>query len=150
MSVTRKVTGLTMIVAGFTFFAWFVALNTISPAIPEGLQGTAKLFMILSAVTGLGFLISGGMTFFGHDQYAEERKANLSVNSDQKKNPDKLVPKPLFSKSPPRSPSETEEEVVELEQENEGGENNAPPDSKKKEDAEKKEGWDAPSRTGWG
>lgn len=138
-----------MILAGFTFFAWFIALNTISPAIPEGLQGTAKLFMVLSALTGLGFLVSGGMEFFGHDQHAAEGKTNFSENSDQKKMPDKPAPKPLFSKPQfseplPRPSPETEEEVVELEQEGEKEGSNAPPNPKKKE------GWEAPSRTGWG
>lgn len=126
-----------MVLAGFTFFAWFVALNTISPAIPEGLQGTAKLFMILSAVTGLGFLVSGGMTFFGHDQYVEEQRKNPT-----EKNPVfKPLPKPLFSR--PAVVAQTEKEPEEDVTIEVGGE-------KKKEDEEKKEGWDAPSKTGWG
>ena len=136
MSVTRKVTGLTMIVAGFTFFAWFIALNTISPAIPEGLQGTARLFMILSGITGLGFLVSGGMTFFGHDQYVQEQKNFLEKSSF------KTPPKPLFFKPAAQTApavKEPEEDVtIEVDEE------------KKKEDEEKKEGWDAPSKTGWG
>ncbi len=138
MSVTRKVTGLTMIVAGFTFFAWVIALNTISPAIPEGLQGTAKLFMILSGVTGVGFLVSGGMTFFGQDQYEEERRNDTKKDSS-KNSVYKPLPKPLFaSAAPQNTATESDDITVEV-----GGD-------KKKEDEEKKEGWDAPSKTGWG
>lgn len=140
MSVTRKVTGLTMILAGFTFFAWFIALNTISPAIPEGLQGTARLFMVLSGITGLGFLVSGGMTFFGHDQYVQEQK-NFLEKSAVKTQPYKPLPKPLFSNTAAQAATvkEPEEDVtIEVGEE------------KKKENEKKKEGWEAPSKTGWG
>ncbi len=139
MSVTGKITGLTMIVAGFTFFAWFIALNTISPSIPEGLQGTSRLFMILSAVTGLGFLISGGLSVFGHGEYEEKQ------NNPAKSQVYKPLPKPLFSKpsAPKDEPAEDEEDVaIEVGEEKKTDEG--------KETEKKKEGWEAPSKTGWG
>ncbi|MFH0889686.1 MAG: hypothetical protein V1836_00900 [Candidatus Aenigmatarchaeota archaeon] len=123
MTITRKVTGVTMILAGFTFFAWFVALNTIFPAIPEGLQGTASFFMILSAVTGVGFLISGGMTFFGHDQYTQET-AKKQANQPAAKDKEEKIEK-------------SEEEEIQI------GEPSGEKDNKK-------EGWQSPSKTGWG
>ncbi len=139
MSVTRKITGLTMIVAGFTFFAWFIALNTISPSIPEGLQGTSKLFMILSAVTGLGFLISGGMSFFGHEEYVGQQKNPVNAY--------KPLPKPLFSKPsvPQNKPAEDGKEddvTVEVGEEKKKDES--------QENKKNKDGWEAPSKTGWG
>ncbi|MBI2085498.1 MAG: hypothetical protein HYT71_03215 [Candidatus Aenigmarchaeota archaeon] len=137
MSVTGKITGLTMIVAGFTFFAWFVALNTISPSIPEGLQGTSRLFMILSAVTGLGFLISGGLSVFGHEENVGQQKNPANVY--------KPLPKPLFSRpSASQNKQAEDEEDVAIEV----GEEKKTVDPE--ENKKKKEGWEAPSKTGWG
>ncbi len=142
MTLTRKVTGVTMILAGFTFFAWFIALNTISPAIPAGLQGTANLFMILSALTGVGFLVSGGMAFFGHDQYMEQRR----TLSERETNPDKSpvyrpLPVPVAQKAKTDNSSEHEDVVVVEEY-----------DKKKDEQDEHSDdgSWAAPSKTGWG
>ncbi len=142
MTLTRKVTGVTMILAGFTFFAWFIALNTISPAIPAGLQGTANFFMILSALTGVGFLVSGGMTFFGHDQYTEQRRNISEKERSYDKNPVyKPLPVPTAQKAKTDISSEHEDVVVVEEEE------------KKKDGRDDHSGegsWEAPSKTGWG
>ena len=135
MSVTGKITGLTMIVAGFTFFAWFIALNTISPSIPEGLQGTSKLFMILSAVTGFGFLISGGLYFFGHEEYVDRQKTSGTY---------KPLPKPPSSQNKPVK-NEEDDVTIEVGEEKKTDEN-----ENNKENEKNKEGWKAPSKTGWG
>ncbi len=127
MTIARKVTGVTMVLAGFTFFAWFIALNTISPAIPEGLQGTASFFMILSAMTGIGFLISGGMTFFGHDQRAP----------DAVEKPVRAVAVKEGKVEKAEKAEKAEEEKVEIEETAE-------------EKGDKKDGWQPPSKTGWG
>ncbi len=148
MTLTRKVTGITMALAGFTFFAWFIALNTISPAIPAGLQGTANFFMILSALTGVGFLVSGGMTFFGHDQYAAQQNAILEKGLVEKeKNPGKppaykSLPAPTAHKA--KTDKDTAEHddvvVVEEEEKKKGGQDNRSGEGS----------WAAPSKTGWG
>ncbi|MBI4177530.1 MAG: hypothetical protein HY516_04135 [Candidatus Aenigmarchaeota archaeon] len=139
MSVTGKITGLTMVVAGFTFFAWFIALNTISPSIPEGLQGTAKLFMVLSAVTGLGFLVSGGMAFFGHEQHSEEQNTKKAEKAAEKGQFFKSLPKPASNPPATQDVAEKESEDVVIEV-----------DEEKKKDGDNKAGWEAPSNTGWG
>ena len=128
MTATRKVTGIAMILAGFTFFAWAIALNIISPVVPENLKGTADLFLILSALTGISFLVSGGMNLFGHDQYV----------------PKQIEEKPIYKPLPPAEPAPSTPSLI-IEEEDP---NKILPEKKKKE--EEDETWAAPSKTGWG
>ncbi|MFH1106084.1 MAG: hypothetical protein V1731_02640 [Candidatus Aenigmatarchaeota archaeon] len=68
-----KIIGLVFFAAGFTFLSQGIGLNSLAAIVPQSFGPAIQLFTALAIVSGLGFLIAGGLFFFEHGYVVGEQ-----------------------------------------------------------------------------
>lgn len=119
-----KIIGMVFFVAGFTFLSQGIGLNSLANIVPQSFGPAIQLFTVLAIVSGIGFLVAGGLFFFEHEYV---------VGGAQPSKPVQAAPR-IIEQPKPTIIEPTKGEIL--------------PAQNLEERREK--GWESPSSTGWG
>ncbi len=118
-----KIIGLVFFAAGFTFLSQGIGLNSLAGIVPQSFGPAIQLFTALAIVSGLGFLVAGGLFFFEHEYVVGGQQPQKPVQAAQRivEQPRPIIIEP--TKGDVATPQNLEER--------------------------RDKGWESPSSTGW-